>query len=154
MPANIIKNFIDDEQASYTVEFVVLVPLLLAALVFSFEFGRALWAYDVMTRDVRAGARYLSRAPASYTSQAEKVAETGSPTGTTLHFPWTNSATFQYGTTTFSSANFNQDGSVITMTANVPVTLSFMSFLNAVTGAALSTSYTLTVTDSARWVGN
>ena len=163
-----VKKLIVDASGSMTVEFVVLVPLLLAALVFSFEFARALWAYDVMTRDVRAGVRYLSRASTSCGSaaetNAENIAKTGLINGTDAdaHFPWKGvSPTFDCTSVAFSSANFNQDGSVITMTAHVPVALSFMSFLNTVTGLTglsgqqpLNTSYTLAVADQARFLGN
>ena len=46
------KRFFRDCSGAMTVEFVVITPILLAAMVFAFEFGRGLWAYDVMTRDV------------------------------------------------------------------------------------------------------
>jgi len=165
-----VSHFLGDRSGSMTVEFVVLVPLLLAALVFSFEFGRALWAYDVMTRDVRAAVRYLSRTsaapavpncPAATQTEAENMAKRGLPGGTAAddHFPWKDSApTFGCSTTAFSSAQFSQDGSVITMTANVPITLSFLEFLDTVAGSDLDRDmdygYTLSVSDQARWIGN
>jgi Flp pilus assembly protein TadG len=161
MPSNIrsLTTFITDERGSYTVEFVILVPLLLAALVFSFEFARALWAYDVMTRDVRAGVRYLSRStslPDATCSSAQTLVMNG--TDASAHFPWNGTPpTFACSTTAFSIANFSQDGSVITMTATVPVTLSFLDFLNQVDkltgGAKIATSYTLSVSDQTRFIG-
>jgi Flp pilus assembly protein TadG len=140
-----------------TIEFVALVPMLVAALTIGFEFGRAFWAYDVVTRDVRAAVRYLSRAnpyDATAKTQATNVAKTGLPAGTTLHFPWTNSASMAYAETPFTTANYNVNGTVITATANVPVTLSFLTVLNTLAGASLGTSYTLVVSDQARWIGN
>jgi hypothetical protein len=156
------RDFLKNHSGSMTVEFVVLVPLLLAALAFSFEFGKALWAYDVATRDVRAAVRYLSRAPAGFTNQAKCLAMTGLPVGTPptcsnnpKHFPWTGAASFPaIAPTNFSAGNFNQDGFVIAIEADVTVPVSFMSFLNAVTGAALDTSYTLRVSDNFRWIGS
>jgi hypothetical protein len=160
--ATSLRNFLKNHSGSMTIEFVVLVPLLLAALAFSFEFGKALWAYDVATRDVRAAARYLSRAPTGSTNQAQCLAMTGLPVGTPpacgnnpKHFPWTDVASFPaIAPTSFSAANFNQDGTVITIEADVTVPVSFMGFLNAVTGAALDTTYTLRVSDNFRWIGN
>ena len=158
----VVRDFLGDRDGSMTVEFVATLPLLLVALAFSFEFGKALWAYDVTSRDVRAAVRYLSRAPSSYTAQAECVAKTGSPAGApscsgASHFPWAGtSATFSYTTTAFSSTSFNQNGSVITMTANVPVTLSLLGFLcnNTISQLCIPTNYTLVVSDQIRWVGN
>jgi Flp pilus assembly protein TadG len=150
-------EFFRCRDGSITVEFVVVVPLLIGALMFSFEFGRALWAYDVMTRDVRAGIRYLSRAPSSYTGQAGCLAMTGLPEGdppscneNAKRFPWTNVSAdpFSYSSSPFTTADFNQNGSVITMTANVPLTLGFLGFIGA------GTSYTLSVTDRIRHIGN
>ena len=160
-----LKTFLRDQQGSYTVEFVVLVPLLLSALVFCFEFARALWAYDVMTRDVRAGVRYLTRATGSCGSASETTAENIVKTGLTngadadAHFPWKGAAsTFSCTTAGYSVANFSQNGTIISLTANVPVSFSFMTFLNAVLklsgGSAYATSYTLAVTDQARYVGD
>src|SRR5258706_913027 len=158
-------RFLRDREGSMAVEFVVLVPLLLAALVFSFEFARALWAYDVMSRDVRGGIRYLSRAsnsisPPSCPSSAENLTKTGLTNGTdaNAHFPWQGvTATFTCNTTAFNTG-FNQTVSLVSMRAEVPVTLSFMSFLNSVmqlSGAgALSTTFTLRVEDQVRLVGN
>ena len=151
------RKFIADRRGSMTVEFVALVPMLVAALTFGFEFGRALWAYDVVTRDVRAAVRYLSRAnpyDATAKTQATTVAKTGSPSGTTSHFPWTNSATITYAETAFSNTNYSVNGTVITATASVPITLSLLSVLNRFGNSGISTSYTLTITDQSRWIGN
>ena len=140
-----------------TVEFVAMVPVLVLALVVGFEFGRALWAYDVITRDVRAAVRYLSRATpydATAKTQATNVAKTGSPSGTTAHFPWTNAATVTYSETAFTTANYNVNGNVKTATASVPVAVSMLGVLNTFRPSSVSTSYTLVVSDQARWIGN
>jgi Flp pilus assembly protein TadG len=160
-PGAYLNEFLKDLRGSMTVEFVTFAPLLIAALVVSFEFGRAFWAYDVVTRDLRAAVRYLSRAP-SYSSgsktQAEALAKTGTPTGTTLHFPWTNSATFAYVEPAIITGQYNDDVRVFTMTANVPVTLSLVDFMNRFLslsgGAAIATNYTLSVSYQARYIGN
>lgn len=156
-----LTEFLRNSKGSMTVEFVTFAPMLIAALVISFEFGRAFWAYDVVTRDLRAAVRYLSRAPA-YSSAtktaAENVAKTGTPNGTALHFPWTNSATFGYSEVNFSTTLFNDVGHTFTMTANVPVSLSLLDFINRVLnlsgGGALATNYSLSVSYQARYIGN
>ena len=153
----LFQQFRADRRGSTTVEFVMIVPLLVSALTFGFEFGRGLWAYDVVTRDVRSVIRYLSRVSpydATAKTQATAVAKTGSPGGTVLHFPWTNAATITYTDTTFTTANYNIDGTVITATATVPITLSLLSILNSFGNSSVTTTYTLTVTDQARWIGN
>jgi Flp pilus assembly protein TadG len=153
----LIRKFAHDPLGSMTVEFVAMVPVLVLTLVVGFEFGRALWAYDVMTRDVRAAVRYLSRTnpyDATAKTQATNVAKTGTPDGTTLHFPWTNAATVTYSETAFTTANYSVNGNVITATATVPITLSMLTVLNRFRSSAAATSYTLVVTDQVRWIGN
>jgi len=150
------------DDGSMTIEFVLMVPVLLFALVFSFEFGKALWAYDVMTRDLRGAVRYLSRAQtydATTRGQAENMATRGeSGTVTPVHFPWTGSPTFTYLTTAFATPNYGSSGQVITMTADVPITLSFLAFLNRMLGltggSAINVTYTLRVSYQARYIGN
>ena len=154
---NRVRKFGGDRRGSMTVEFVLLVPLLVGALVFGFEFGRALWAYDVLTRDVRAAVRYLSRATPYGTAaqnQATAVAKTGSPSGTSLHFPWTAGSSVAYSESTFSASDYSTDGIVITATATVPVTLSLMSVFSSLSGESIPATYTFVVTDQARWIGN
>ena len=156
--ARVLQTLFKDNSGSMTVEFVATLPLLLAALLFSFEFGRALWAYDVVSRDVRDAVRYLSRAPAANTPQAQCMAMTGVPAGTPpscngnpMHFPWTAAATFpNVAPVSFSSTNFNQDGTVITIAASVPLALSFPSFVGIGSGYTLS----LAVSDQARRIGS
>jgi hypothetical protein len=172
-----LMEFVTDHRGSMTVEFVAFAPLLIAALVVSFEFGRAFWAFDVVTRDVRAGVRYLARnsaTPPPYGANlcpatARNVVETGLPNGVDAnkHFPWkTNpAATFSCPSQTFddlcpllNDCGLNDDGNVITMAATVQVSLSLMDVVNrlaGLTGAArIDITYPLTVTYQTRYVGN
>lgn len=165
-----LKEFLEDQKGSMTVEFVAFAPLLLAALVVSFEFGRAFWAYDVITRDLRGSVRYLTRnsaTPPPYASDAcpasaQNIAQTGSPTDgadANKHFPWKGvSATFACPSIAFSSANYNDDGRVVTMTANVPVALSLGDVINRILSLSGTSSidlvYTLTVSYQSRYIGN
>jgi Flp pilus assembly protein TadG len=156
-----LLNFLKSQTGSMTVEFVSFAPLMIVALMISFEFGKALWAYDVVTRDLRAAVRYLSRASvysAGSKTQAENVAKSGLPGGGALHFPWTASATFGYVEPAVITGQYNDDVRVFTMTANVPVTLSLLSFINRFLGltggAAVATGYSLSASYQARYIGN
>lgn len=151
-----IRTLISDRTGSVTVEFVAMTPVILVALVFSFEFGRALWAYDVMTRDVRAATRFLSRdSSANLIVRAQNVAETGSPVaGGTKHFPW-SLATASFDTAPIAkTGTYGSTATVYRMSASLPINLSFLeamnNFLNTDT---IATSYTLVVSDEIRHIG-
>ena len=161
-----VLEFLKKTKGSMTVEFVLLVPMLLAALGFAYEFGRGFWAYDVMSRDVRAAVRYLSRTyPYDNTNKgyAMNVAKTGVPTGGTNHFPWgtpwssalNNCATCvtvqNVSVPSFTIGNFNETGVVFSVTGTVPLTIYFLAPLQRL---GINTNYTLVVTDQARYIGN
>lgn len=146
-----------DNSGSLTVEFVLTIPIILAALFFSYEFGRAIWAYEVVAQDVRTAVRYLSRAEGVDFSNAsdpaivaaENLAKTGqTANGGTLHYPWTASSTLDVTSAPFSDTEYNVNGNVITMTASVPMTLSLLAFVHS------GTNYTLSVADTAQYIGD
>jgi hypothetical protein len=56
-----LKSFLNCRQAAVTIEFVVTIPLFLAALAFSFEFGQIFLAHQSTVNNVRSAARYLAR---------------------------------------------------------------------------------------------
>jgi len=151
-----IRTFFRDTSGTNTVEFVAMTPVLLVALVFSFEFGRALWAYDVMSRDVRAATRFLSRDANADLTLAQNLAETGSPAGGAKHFPW-NTATATFTTTNpAKTGTYGTAATVFRISAELPITLSFLEAMNSFlfrTGANIDTGYTLVVTDEVRWIG-
>jgi Flp pilus assembly protein TadG len=170
-----LSEFLRNRNGSMAVEFVAFAPLLIAALIVSFEFGRAFWAYDVVTRDVRAGVRYLARSPTAPSppncpTAAENIAQTGLYTSgldANKHFPWKGvTATFTCTVArSFATPDYNDAGQVITMTANVPITLTLLQVLNRLSqwvgsvahqsaGPAIPTSYSLTVSYEARYIGN
>ena len=161
-----LREFLKTTTGSMTVEFVAVTPLLLAALAFTYEFGRGFWAYDVMSRDVRAAARYLSRTyPYDNTNKgyAINLAKTGVPTGGTNHFPWgapwssvpASCATFVCVQTevvpSFTIGNFNETGIIFSVTGTVPLNIYFLTPLQRL---GINTNYTLRVTDQARYIGN
>ena len=170
------SEFLKDPRGSITVEFVAIVPLFVAALVVGFEFGRAFWAYDVLTRDVRASVRYMTRnavTPPPYASNmcpvsAENIAQTGSPSDNAdanKHFPWKGvAATFTCPSVAFEAVcvsqplcGFNDDGRIVTMTATVPLTLALGDVMNRVlnlSGSARIAPFSLRVSYQSRYIGN
>ena len=155
-----IRSFTRDCTGSLTVEFVALTPMLFVALIFAIDFGRTLWAYDTVVRDMRAAVRYLSRASGDCSTnrtEAENFAKTGLTSGGTAHFPWNNGTpTFSYISTNFTTAQYNVAGTIITMTASVPVTIlasGFQTFFNKYTTGTI-TAPTLSVSYQARCIGN
>ena len=52
-----------DDRASVSVDFVVAIPILLAVLVFTSEYGRVLQMRTVLDNAVSDATRYLARAP-------------------------------------------------------------------------------------------
>jgi len=164
-----IAGFLSDRRGSITVEFIIVLPLMLSALVFVYELGRAFLAYEIVSQDIRASVRYLARAPdvdfantsGGYTLKAENLAKTGdssltadcpasypAATQTNCHFPWTSSSTIDVQTTGFSDSNYNVSGSVITMTADVPMNLSFLGFIGA------QTAYTISLANTSQYIGD
>jgi Flp pilus assembly protein TadG len=152
-----VSEFLKKTTGSITVEFIAMTPLLLVALGFAYEFGRALWAYDVMSRDVRAAVRYLSRTyPYDNTNKgyAINVARTGLPSGGTTHFPWgapwstCSPCVSVGGETNFAIGNFNENGFTFSVTGTVPMNLYLLTFVG------INTTYTLSVSDQARYIGN
>lgn len=55
--------FLHDRRASVSVDFVVSIPILLAVLVFTTEYGRVLQMRTVLDNAVSDATRYLARAP-------------------------------------------------------------------------------------------
>lgn len=56
-------RFLNDRRASVSVDFVVSIPILLAVLVFTTEYGRVLQMRTVLDNAVSDATRYLARAP-------------------------------------------------------------------------------------------
>jgi hypothetical protein len=125
-----LSEFPKNHDGSMTVEFVALAPLVHRGPGDLLEFGRAFWAYDVVTRDLRAvfatchamlHPRLLT--PAMLVLAALNIAQTGSPTDSAdanKHFPWRGvSATFSCPVArTISAAEYNDAGYVIRMDAS------------------------------------
>ena len=51
------------QQGAAIVEFALILPLLITLMAGIFEFGRAFWYYDALTKATRDGARFMAVAP-------------------------------------------------------------------------------------------
>lgn len=158
----LLSRFVADCGAVVTEEFIVVMPLILGAFVIVFEFGRALWAFDVMTSDVRAGVRYLARTPGTSTdiTAAENLIKTGTPiSGFATHAPWNwgTGPTFNVATTS-TPTGFNQSMTTLTISATLPLTFPFLDYLRTWTGTTnstqVTTAYNLRVSDQAACIGD
>ncbi len=58
-----LAGFVKNDRASVSVDFVVAIPILLAVLVFTSEYGRVLQMRSVLDNAVSDATRYLARAP-------------------------------------------------------------------------------------------
>src|SRR6185312_16209912 len=68
-----LRRFTKTDSGTATIEFVVAIPMFLAALAFAFEFGQIFLAHQGTVDNVRAAARYLSRV--DLTNDAKLCAE-------------------------------------------------------------------------------
>lgn len=65
------------------VEFALILPFLLVLSIITFEFGRAIWQYNTLTKSVRDAARYLSlQTPGTKIAQARNLMVYGNLGGT------------------------------------------------------------------------
>ncbi|MEM7543926.1 MAG: TadE family protein [Pseudomonadota bacterium] len=60
-----LRGFLTDSQGSVSVDFIVSIPILLAVLVLTSEYGRVLQARSTLDNAVADATRYLSRVPAN-----------------------------------------------------------------------------------------
>lgn len=65
-----IRRFAKDQSASVSVDFVISIPILLAVLVLTAEYGRVLQMRSTLDNAVADAARYLSRVPLDETGMA------------------------------------------------------------------------------------
>jgi hypothetical protein len=166
LASSALRRFAAETRASIAVEFIVMVPLILAALIFVYELGSAIWAYEVVSQDVRTAIRYLARSTsgavlADCTAQpnldltgATNLAETGQlASGGTKHFPWNgpSGASIAVVTPLPCYTGYNQPAYVITMTASIPLShLVNMCWANS----CLIPNLTVSVTDSGQFIGD
>lgn len=71
------------QQGVALIEFALILPFLLLLSIIAFEFGRAIWEYNSLTKSVRDAARYLSlQTPGTKITQARNLMVYGNLGGT------------------------------------------------------------------------
>jgi hypothetical protein len=71
------------QQGVALVEFALVLPFLLVLSIVTFEYGRAVWQYNTLTKSVRDAARYLSlQTPGTKVAQARNLMVYGNLGGT------------------------------------------------------------------------
>jgi Flp pilus assembly protein TadG len=129
-----ISGFRRDERGAATIEFVVTLPLFLAALAFAFEFGQIFLAHQATVNNVRAASRYLSRSDLSGDdiTRATNMVRTGQLTGgsaPTYLLAANADVSIDPEYTTFSDANFSRSGVTARIFARVDFPLTIFGFL-------------------------
>jgi Flp pilus assembly protein TadG len=123
------------ERGAVTIEFVVTLPLFLAALAFVFEFGRIFVAHQATVNNVRSAARYLSRSDmaAGDLTIATNIVRTGQTTGgVTPDYlaPANATITITDPYETFSNADFRVNGRTFRVVVRVGFPLTIFGFVN------------------------
>jgi Flp pilus assembly protein TadG len=129
------KRIGDVERGAVTIEFIVTLPLFVAALAFVFEFGRIFTAHQGTVNNVRSALRYLSRSDMSAAdiTRATNIVRTGQISGgVTPDYlsPANATITFTDPYETFSNADFRVDGRTIRVVTRVEFPLTLFGIVN------------------------
>lgn len=148
------REFLKDTRAAVTIEFVVTLPMFLAALAFAFEFGQVFLAHQSTVNNVRAAARYLSRSDLSSTdlTRAVNIVRTGMPVGGTApDYLNTTNATVNINTAykTFGPPDFTRSGTTARIRTEVSYPLSIFGFIDG--GTLVSIPFV--IVEDLRFVG-
>jgi Flp pilus assembly protein TadG len=151
-----LARLLAEERGSLVVEFVIMLPLILGMLVLVAEFGRAFWYHQIVTKGVRDGVRYLSRAPAAefadFAEQARYLAMTGQPVASAppAYAWWTDVATVTVSAreAVGGPPQFRTPFERITMQAAVPVSFPLLALVGQ------DPTITIVAADQARYIGD
>ena len=145
-------HLLRDERGSVTIEFVVMLPLLLAAMGLAFEFGQLFLAHNNTVNNVRDAARYLSRSQLTDTQMttADSIVRTGLPSGGTAP-AYLDTATVEIDPDydSFGDTNFRVATDIVRVRVAVDYPLTIFDF--AVEG---HTTIPFVVRDDVRHYGN
>ena len=127
------KGFFGEQRGTATIEFVTTLPLFLAALAFSFEFGQIFLAHQSTVNNVREASRYLSRSGLTATNitYATNMVRTGRMTGGTApdYLTAANATvTITPSYSTFSTPTFSKSGQTTRVMVRVNYPLSIFGF--------------------------
>ena len=119
-----------------------MLPVILSALAFAFEFGRLMIAHHTTSNNVRAAVRYLSRADLDLVTNSgsavrtatDNIIRTGQASGGALP-GWVDGASditinVTPAQSTFSDTNFRENGQVLRVATTVNFRFLIFRFLN------------------------
>jgi Flp pilus assembly protein TadG len=121
------KRFSKDSTGAITIEFVVTLPLFLAALAFAFEFGQIFLAHQSTVNNVRSAARYLARTSltADDFDRANSIIRTGQVAGGSAPDYLAGECA-----TSFSCATFDSDTNQLRVQVRVNYPLALFGFIS------------------------
>jgi Flp pilus assembly protein TadG len=151
-----LARLLGEERGSLVVEFVIMLPLVLGILILIAEFGRAFWYHHIVTKGVRDGVRYLSRAPAAqfdaYAERARYRAMTGQADSSAapVYDWWTDVATVTASEPEELAAPplFRTTFKRVTLQAAVPVPFPLLALFGQ------EPTVTIVAADQARYIGD
>jgi Flp pilus assembly protein TadG len=134
-----------EDSGAVLVEFVVMLPFLLALLFGIVEIGRGLFYQHYITNGVRDGLRYLARAPltAAEIDRAKAIVLMGLP----ADYASAATVTVPAAWTPPNAADFRTPPQIIWISAQVPIPFPLLGFLG------LDTLITFTVVERTRHIG-
>lgn len=141
------------DDGAVVLEFVAVLPLIVTFLLIMIGTGQSLWYHHVITKGVRDGVRYLTRAPLEneFIDNAKRVALTGTPDGSDPAFTfWNDPGTIDVTSTAVAHGGAFRGPDplmVVRMTASVPVSVPVLTWFG------VGPTITLTVSDEARHIG-
>jgi hypothetical protein len=148
----IAAKFARGDSGAVIIEFVATLPIFLAALAMSFEFGRVLIAHHGVVNNARSAARYLARTDGGVAAQAnaKNIVRTGKLSGGAAP-DWLPASAVVVKTdyAPFSSADFRESGNVARVYVRANFPLSIFGFLSEGAGPTLP----FVVVEDARLVG-
>jgi TadE-like protein len=146
---NTFWRFTTGRSGAVTIEFVVTIPLFLAALAFSFEFGQLFLAHQSTVNNVRSAARYLARTDLTTGdfNRANSIIRTGRIDGTGTPPDYIAGECL----TPFACAEADPDDSEIHVRVRVEYPLRLFSFIDP--DPDRPTTIPFVIREDVRWVG-
>jgi hypothetical protein len=141
---NSLNRFSKSQAGAVTIEFVLTLPLFLAALAFTFEFGQFFLAHQTTVNNVRSAARFLSRVddPESNLARADNIILTGQVSGG-------DPPAYLQGSCSSGCAEFKEADGTIHVRVLASYSLTIFGFVDG----GKRPSLPFVVTEDLRWTG-
>ena len=128
-----MARFAREDRGAVTIEFVVMLPIFVAALAFAYEFGQLFLTYQSTASNVRSAARYLARVdePQDHRDAARNIIRTGGLDDDADAFPYLRNACPRLRDC------FTITSSTVTVSVQVNYPLTLFGFVGGEAGASL-----------------